>query len=318
MNGNIRKLQDDNVCRTEFKTTSESDTPELDIPKCDPCDMLNKTNEFLRSITDSNLTANSLLIDLVNAAKAELIVKKFDTGILTIANSVTSQPSYDDVSTTGYFEININSTLGRNAPELYVANIGPGSLYVIKSNNGDSFSAAESPIYEGGVKTFYDIHTIRVRSPTAGLSYYATEFDTVMGQTYSSLNKPVYVEDLTINNGANIPANGSAVEFDIVDFVNVANILQVTVTQLTAGPAVYTFEIWETDGDGYNPADRTTLYLRTYSRDFIVDEDSDLIDPGLLYIDRDSTAELHCRIVNNIGGTASDFAVAVKAFGNPI
>lgn len=119
------------------------------------------------------------------------------------------------------------------------------------------------------------------------------------------------VDKLAIN-GGNLAANGSAKEFDITGFTNSAMIRQVTVTQLTAGTANYTFEIWEKDSNGYNPASRTNLYLRVYSRTFTVDEDSDIIVPELLYVDRDETSELHCRLVNNAGGTASDFDVSIK------
>ena len=107
------------------------------------------------------------------------------------------------------------------------------------------------------------------------------------------------------------------VSFNIIEFSNTAKILQITITQLTAGAANYTFEIWEKNSNGYNTTDRATLYLRTYSRDFTVSEDSDIIEPSLLYIDRDNTKELHCRLVNNAGGTSSDFSINVKAEGNP-
>lgn len=120
------------------------------------------------------------------------------------------------------------------------------------------------------------------------------------------------IDALAINSGGDIAANGSAVEFDITGFVNSAKIQQVTITQKTAGTANYTFEIWEKDSDGYDPATRADLIYRVYSRDFSEDEDSDLIVPYLLYVDRDSSSELHCRLVNNVGGTASDFDVSIK------
>ena len=48
-----------------------------------------------------------------------------------------------------------------------------------------------------------------------------------------------------------------------------------------------------------------------------MDEDSDIIDPELLYVDRDTTNKLHIRIVNGggvSGGQASDFDISIKAF----
>ena len=243
----------------------------------------------------------------------------YDSGIRTLAYAVTSQPEYSNIipSSGGYQRERVYERLERLAPTLYIVNFGPGALYVISSHNGNDFSANESVIYEGGIKAFNNVYEVRLRSPVANTQYVATEYEQSIKDTGSSLERVLVRENLTINNGVNIPANGSAVEFDLTDFTNTAKIQQVTVTQLTAGASVYTIEIWEMDGAGYNPLTRADLYLRVYSRDFIVDEDSDIIDPFLIYTDRDETSELHMRLVNNVGGTASDFAVSVKAFGTP-
>lgn len=117
-------------------------------------------------------------------------------------------------------------------------------------------------------------------------------------------------------NGGNLAADGSDVEFDITGFTNKANIIEVLIVQLTAGTPNYTVEIWEKDSSGYNPATRTDMYLNRYSRDFDQTDEShvnNIIDQGLTYVDRDSTSELHMRIINNTGGTASDFDVSVRA-----
>ena len=117
-------------------------------------------------------------------------------------------------------------------------------------------------------------------------------------------------------NGGNLAADGSDVEFDITEFTDIANILEVLVVQLTAGNPNYTVEIWERNASGYNPATRADMYLNRYSRDFDQADEShanNIIDQGLIYIDRDSTSELHMRIINNVGGTASDFDVSVRA-----
>lgn len=131
---------------------------------------------------------------------------------------------------------------------------------------------------------------------------------TVTGEPVSDIS---IVDSKAINSG-DLAANGSAKEFDITGFVNSARIQQVTITQLTAGTSDYTFEIWEKDASGYDPTTRADLIYRVYSRDFTESEVSDLIVPYLLYIDRDGSSELHCRLVNNAGGTASDFDVSIK------
>ena len=120
---------------------------------------------------------------------------------------------------------------------------------------------------------------------------------------------PIHIESQAVNGGD--IALGNALSFDITGFVDAAYIRQILVTQLTAGAANYTIEIWETDT--YNPATRSDLIRRIFSRDVLTDEWSELIEDVLLYVDRDMTNELHMRIVNNVGGTASDFDVAVKS-----
>ena len=140
---------------------------------------------------------------------------------------------------------------------------------------------------------------------------------TIINNEIEQSNILLNKDALDINAGNNIAADGSYKQFDIIDFADNAKILQVTITQLTSGAANYTFEIWEKDSSNYSVTDRGHLYLRTYSRDFTVSEDSDIIEPSLLYVDRDNTKELHCRLVNNAGGTASDFSVNIKAEGNP-
>ena len=131
---------------------------------------------------------------------------------------------------------------------------------------------------------------------------------TITGEPVSEIS----TVDKKAINGGDLAANGSAKEFDITGFVNSARIIQVTVTQLTAGTANYTLEIWEKDASGYDPTTRADLIYRVYSRDFTESEVSDLIVPYLLYVDRDGSSELHGRLVNNAGGTASDFDVSVK------
>lgn len=129
-------------------------------------------------------------------------------------------------------------------------------------------------------------------------------------------NQQLVHEDSFAINSGNIAADGSAKEFDITGFADYAQIKQINIVQLTEGSpakANYTFEIWEKDGDSYDPADTSKRYLRIFARDIDDVEYGENIDGGLEYLDRDESEELHCRIVNQTGGTASDFDVVIKA-----
>lgn len=300
MNSEIKRtcfLQSEEVENSECKT---------DFIKKDDCSICNELLEIKNSLKS-----------YVNKEHPEDGI--YDSGLQTLIYAITSQPEIDNTipSNGGYKRDRVFENLGRMSPLIYVANYGPGAIYTISSHDGNSYTSNESVIYEGGIKVFYNVYELRTRSPIANTKYSVSESKQSIKDTGSSIDRVMVRENLTINNGANIAANGSAVEFDLTNFTNTAKILQVTVTQLTAGASVYTVEIWEKDGAGYNPATRADLYLRVYSRDFTVDEDSDIIDPYMIYTDRDETSELHMRLVNNVGGTASDFAVSVKALGTP-
>lgn len=127
---------------------------------------------------------------------------------------------------------------------------------------------------------------------------------------------PFYVEDLTINDG-NLPADESTKEFDIKIGCDWAKLRSLKVVQLNEGPLSVTIEVWEKDGDGYDPSDRTKWYLRLLRRTIAqtIEQGAsyhEIINPELLYFDRDKTGEIHCRLINHSEGTASDFAIVFK------
>lgn len=106
-------------------------------------------------------------------------------------------------------------------------------------------------------------------------------------------------------------AAGSSIQFDIAPFVDLATLKQIGITQLTTGNCNYTLEIWERDASGYTPGTYTDHYLKIFSRDVDKREWRENIDGGLLYRDRDASAELHCRLINGPLGTTSLFNVSV-------
>jgi len=124
--------------------------------------------------------------ELVRAAETELVELKYDTGIKTLTTSVTSDPGPDDVSATGYTQEFVYSILERTSPELYIVNLGPGTIFVRMSKNGKSFSQAELLVFEGDVKVIYDVYEVRLRSPIAGTQYTISEFQsTIPAKTFA-------------------------------------------------------------------------------------------------------------------------------------
>lgn len=304
-------------CKTPFRKPLDIEEGLININES-----ILSMNELMSSMVNMQGSSIELLSMLVQASRRDLLARKYDTGIQTIETAVTTVIPAED---SRYTQHSVYEEMTRTAPVLYLINLGPGNMYIRTSGNGEDFSSIEYAVFEGGVTSFYDVYEARVRSPVAGTKYILTEHYSSLGNTYSTLNRPVEPDALTVvatYGGGTYPGDilqaggaNSTISFDITGFANIAKLTQATITQLAVGASNYTLEIWERRT--YNPAARADLYLRTWSRDYNVSEDSDIIDPITLYFDRDSNAELHVRIVNNAGGTASEFAVSFKAFVNP-
>lgn len=310
-------------CQTPFK--GKDVPPPSSFPSLEGISSaLDEMNSSMLSVIDNQISSIELLDLLVIAQRQNIFNRLFDTGIQTIATAVTTDPGQAD--SILYTSHDVYAEMQRVAPVLYLVNLGPGTMYARVSDNGVDFSSSEYAVFEGGIIELYNVYEIRVRSPVAGTRYVVTEHKTSLGNTYSTLNRPITLDALavvaTYGEGAYVgnvlQAGGanSTISFDITGFANIAKLTQAVVTQRVAGAANFTLEIWERDT--YVPATRADLYMRIWTRDYAVDEDSDIIDPITLYFDRDSSAELHVRLVNNAGGQASEFDLSFKAFINPL
>jgi len=135
---------------------------------------------------------------------------------------------------------------------------------------------------------------------------------------------PFEIEDLSVNDSP--LALGHSKQFDIkLPGCKWAKLRSFKIIQLISGAMNVTFEVWEKDSSGYDPSSRSSFYLRLLKRTIIQTEEGggeyhEIISPELLYHDRDSSYELHCRILNNGEGTPSDFAVVLKCgeVGEPL
>lgn len=108
----------------------------------------------------------------------------FDTGTITTTIVTPTTPeSPDTIATTttpGYDRIQINHLLSRNSPRLTLINDGPGTLYVLSSDDGERWSQTEIIVQFGEYRVFNNVFELRLRSPQL-TSYRATE-----GEIYTS------------------------------------------------------------------------------------------------------------------------------------
>jgi len=126
-------------------------------------------------------------------------------------------------------------------------------------------------------------------------------------------------ENLTVNSGNLAP--GLAVAFDLVIKSRWCKIVALKIVQLTVGNMDIMFQVWESTTAQADPANRANLYQQPIMRPITVTalqgaQYGESLQKPEPYFDRDAPAvtpsyRLHCRLVNNGGGTLSDFAVSL-------
>lgn len=106
--------------------------------------------------------------------KIEKYLRYYDrTNTITVAGP--TNPNNQDSNV--YNVENVDDAIQRCAPFLNIANDGIDNLYVIVSHGGGQTFSQENVLYPGDIKTYKNIYEVRLRSPTAGLSYRVSEYD---------------------------------------------------------------------------------------------------------------------------------------------
>lgn len=107
-------------------------------------------------------------------AKIELYKRYYDiSNTIKVAGPIDPK-NQDDIS---YNEERIHDDLQRNAPFINIINDDISNLYVLVSHGGGQTFSPENVIYPGDKKTYTNVYELRLRSPTAGLHYRASEYD---------------------------------------------------------------------------------------------------------------------------------------------
>lgn len=193
------KVMGSEECEVEFREPFSHPTypvPEEKPPEGRP-PYNKKVLELLGAIVQAQRVMIEQLQVLIKASEVELVDLKFDTGIKTLSNAVSNEPNIDDISTTGYTQELIFPILKRLSPELYFINLGPGTIFLRVSKDGTNFSV-QSPVFEGEVKTFYDVFELRLRSPTANTQYIITEYEYFKQKDFTFLTGRPYVSETTV------------------------------------------------------------------------------------------------------------------------
>ena len=141
--------------------------------------------QFLKALLSIKCTQEQIA-DMQYFSVPRRLPDVFDTGSLTISIITAATPASPDTisdaagAITGYDRLEVNHLLSRNSPRLTLVNDGPGTLYVITSDDGERWSQTEVVVQFGEYRVFNNVFELRLRSPQL-TSFRATE-----GEIYTS------------------------------------------------------------------------------------------------------------------------------------
>jgi len=178
---------------------------------CEPLTKDSLTTKLLKPILSIKTTLEQIA-DMQYFSIPRRLPDVFDTGSLTVTIVTPTTPiSPDTIATTtatGYDRLQLNHLLSRNSPRLTLVNDGPGTLYVISSDDGEMWSQTEVVVQYGEYRVFNNVFELRIRSPEL-TSYRATEGE--LSTAYSIVTTGVNLNDF--NTGQTlIPDPGTAVQ----------------------------------------------------------------------------------------------------------
>jgi hypothetical protein len=201
---------------------------------------LKLTKDLIKYIKNLDSTIKQLAIDLKESTDAKsweaisrgsIKVRRYANYYdvsSTITTAGASNPN--DFDSAVYNIEKVFEDLERYAEIMYVANDGSDTLYVIVSHGGRTRFSQEAPIYPGEIKFYYNVYEIRLRSPTAGLPYRATEYRILNISEISSIP----IEKANLHNVALPAANTNLFATDITP-TNTPTTLMIEVAVSIAG-----------------------------------------------------------------------------------
>lgn len=158
------------------------------VQQCTPCeaqiiDSLKNMEDLLQGISNLSILADQQkeIISALQTINDSLSGKyttttgmwynRPETPIL-VASPVFPVPPFDQISdpitgATGYQRETVYTQLNRISKRITIINDGTTDIFVIASNNGQTWSL-EAPIRIGEARTFFDVYELRVRGPVAG------------------------------------------------------------------------------------------------------------------------------------------------------
>lgn len=178
---------------------------------CKPLDKESLSTKLLKPLLSIKNTLEQIA-DMQYFSIPRRLPDVFDTGSLTVTIITPATPISPDTiattTTTGYDRLQLNHILSRNSPRLTLVNDGPGTLYVISSDDGEVWSQTEVVVQYGEYRIFNNVFELRIRSPQL-TSFRATEGE--LATSYSVVTTGLNLNDF--NTGQTlVPIPGTAVQ----------------------------------------------------------------------------------------------------------
>jgi len=145
---------------------------------------------FFRNTSDQDKLTNKNNVSTVRnlsgatiqslaAETGDIVVSRTYDDYYDISNTITAACATDpnNFDSPLYNRETIAIDKGRIAERVLVKNDGDDTLYLVISHTGGLSFSAEVPLYTGESKIYYNVHEIRLRSPTQGNAYRVMEYE---------------------------------------------------------------------------------------------------------------------------------------------
>ncbi len=118
-------------------------------------------------------------IQTLASLPGDVVVSKIYDDYYDISNTITTAGATNpnDFDSPSYNRETIAIDKGRIAERILVKNDGTDTLFLVISHTGGLSFSAEVPLYVGESKIYYNVHEIRLRSPTQGNAYRVMEYE---------------------------------------------------------------------------------------------------------------------------------------------
>jgi len=171
--------------------------------------------QLVKRILEQHETFKEILVNLTNIAKQGATAPVpsgiyYNTAQTVIVNATANPPAGQVLDpdgstllgTANYQVEQVHTTVQRNAPKIGVINDGTSIIYVISTQDAQTWSN-ESPVLPGEARFFYNVWSLGLRSPVIGNLttgqggiYRATEYDFWLAYSSavvaSTVNRPAF------------------------------------------------------------------------------------------------------------------------------